>query len=190
MCGRPSAGPRVDTFIRTRRVTRKYTKYVVQFTFCVSRRRIRTIPRRGLHSRHALQAYIVPLCGYASRRRVPCPGALSRGFPCRVRCRSPEQATSPTTLHSADRGTRICDLTRATVRLALSPDMLAPKHMLHTALLDMSITPRARAHLPHAARTTTYHNQPRTRLMHSTMRSSRRDAFAGGPLFGFGFGQG
>jgi hypothetical protein len=59
MCGRPSAGPRVDTFIRTRRVTRKYTKYVVQFTFCVSRRRIRTIPRapprRGLHSRHALQ---------------------------------------------------------------------------------------------------------------------------------------
>jgi hypothetical protein len=158
MCGRPSAGPRVDTFIRTRRVTRKYTKYVVQFTFCVSRRRIRTIPRRGLHSRHALQAYFVPVCDYASHnasrvRGLSLPRLSVHGM---VRCRSPEQATSPTTLLSAERGTRICDLTRATVRLALSPDMLAPKLMLHTALLDMSITPRARVHrLPHAARTTT-----------------------------------
>ena len=119
-------------------------------------------------------------------------GSLSRGCPCMAWFDAVVQSKRlALPLSPFERGTRICDLTRATVRLALSPDMLAPKLMLHTALVDMSITPRARVHrLPHAARTTSYHNQPRTRLMHSTMRSSRRVAFAGGPLYGFGFGQG
>lgn len=87
----PSAGRVLRTYL-TYRVAEGYTKYVVQFIRFALVDGVHTyasvygMPRRGLHSRHALQAYFVPVCGYASRRRVPCPGALFRGFPCRVRC--------------------------------------------------------------------------------------------------------